>query len=95
MDAESLIFAARNAQRLTGSASATVAFIVPGRFVAVGRLIRLAGSRGPCGRAVKAKSYGVLATFKACDVLRYCTGKSNAGAVGKPNKRKWEAKCES
>lgn len=89
MDAESLIYCARNAQRLTGSASATVAFIVPGAFTTPGRLIRLAGSRGPYGRAVKAKSYGVLATFKACDVLRYCTGKANAGAVTKPNKRKW------
>lgn len=90
MTSADLIFSARHAQRLTGSASATVAFIVPGQFVAAGRLIRLAGRCGPYGRMVKAKSYGVLATFKACDVLRYVSGRAASGAVSR-TKRKWEA----
>ncbi len=85
MTASDLIYCARNAQRLTGKASALVCFVVPGQFRGPGKKIRLAGKHGPTGKTIKGMSYGVLATFKANGVLRY----ANAGAVAKPNKRKW------
>lgn len=49
MTAADMQFAATRAQQLTGKANAVVAFIVPGVFPGVGRLMRLAGKRGPMG----------------------------------------------